>query len=268
MAYKPFIIGILVFLNILAFRQISSQDNLLLVDFLNVGQGDSIFILTPDKKQILIDGGPGDKVISSLQGMMPFYDRTLDLVILTHPEKDHLGGLIDVLKRYKVENIVWTGFPKDTDECREWQKLISNRNVKTLKAGDTIIAGKAIFEILNPVSEESPNNSSLVAKLTLGGTSFLFTGDIDQEKEALLTDVDSDVLKVSHHGSKYSSSEEFLKNVSPEVAVICVGQNSYGHPTEEVLARLDNFGIHTLRTDQSNHIIITSDGKHLKIKTN
>ena len=249
------------------------------VVFLNVGQGDAEFIQTPQKHQILIDGGPDSSVLAELSKQMPFYDRTLDLIILTHPEKDHLYGLLEVLKRYKVENILWTGVKRQTSEWKEWIETIKKENaeIKIAKSGEKIIfqdSNPEIYiEILYP--EESlqgkeykdSNDTSIVAKLVVGEKSFLFTGDagIKEERALLDKNISSDVLKVAHHGSKYSNLEEFYQKVAPKFAVIEVGKNNYGHPTPEVLASLEKFGIQVLRTDKNGSVKFVSDGKIIKL---
>lgn len=274
-------IGFLIVLNVFTWKIVwdLSQNRDFIADFLNVGQGDSIFIETPDSQQILIDGGPDSKILEKLGKEMRFYDRTIDLIILTHPEKDHLAGLLEVLKRYKVKNILWTGVVRDTAEWQEWINLIKKEKaeIKIAKTGARIILKKEspeiFIDILNPIDDWSgkelkdSNDSSIVANLTVGENSFLFTGDIGFaiEKQLEKENIYADVLKIAHHGSKYSSSEDFLRNVLPKFAVIEVGENNYGHPTDEVLARLNNFGIETLRTDQDGDIKIISDGNNLKV---
>lgn len=209
---------------------------------------------------------------------MPFYDRTIDLIILTHPEHDHFSGLLEVLKRYRVENILWTGVVRDTAEYREWVELIQaeEANIYIAEAGQRIETGQMSVDILYPFENmadefvKDANNTSIVARLIFGENSFLFTGDIIQslEKEIMQSKakVDSDVLKVGHHGSKTSTSLEFLNEVSPEIAVIQVGQdNSYGHPAEETLASLANYGIKVLRTDLNKDIKILCNLQSLRL---
>jgi len=256
-----------------------SQSPSLEVNFFDVGQGDAIFIETAQGQQILIDGGPGNVILEKLAKELPFWDRTIDLIILTHPELDHLSGLIEVLKNYQVENILWTGVVRETAVYQEWEKAIKAEGAKIFiaRAGQKIISGKSILEILCPFDEieeeifKDSNNTSIVAKLVFGNTSFLFTGDIgkSQEKEIISRgeDIDSDVLKVPHHGSKTSSSEEFIRGVSPEIAIISVGKdNKYGHPHQEVLDILNKYGINVLRTDRDGDIKIFSDGDQLLIR--
>ncbi len=280
---KVFIfLGILFALNILAWSVVFdlSQQKFLEVNFFDVGQGDAIFIETSQSQQVLIDGGPSSKILEKLGKEMPFWDRDIDLIILTHPEADHLIGLLDILKKYKVENILWTGIIRDTPEYKEWEELIKKEGAKIFIAsnGQKIKTANGIsIDILFPFENaegkefENSNDTSVVSRLVLGYNSFLFTGDISEtaEKEIITKtiEIDSDVLKISHHGSKYSSSEEFLREVSPEIAVISVGKdNSYGHPTTEVLENLNKYGIKVLRTDEAGDIKIISDGKKIKIE--
>lgn len=244
------------------------------VDFLDVGQGDSIFIETSQKHQILIDGGPSSVILEKLGDKMPFWDRTIDLVVLTHPEKDHLAGLLEVLKKYRVENILWTGIVRETAEYKEWRKLMEDEKARVFvaQAGQKIFYDENNFiEILSPFESlegrlfKESNDTSVVCRLVFGKNSFLFTGDISAKTEKELVEkqnlgLDSDVLKISHHGSKYSSAEEFLQAVSPQFAVIQAGKNnSYGHPAQETLARLKNQQVFV--TAENGDIICCTDSK-------
>jgi len=276
-----FLIGVLFLLNIFAWEVVFnlSGPRYLEVIFFDVGQGDAIFIETPARQQVLVDGGPNSRILEKLSKEMPFYDRTLDLIILTHPEKDHLAGLLEVLKRYKIKSILWTGVVRDTAEWKEWTDLIGKERaqIKIAEAGERIVfetrEPEIYIDILNPkekmegVEIKDSNDSSIVGRLVVDSRSLLLTGDISAKIEKILSEekIDSDVLKVAHHGSKYSSSEDFLKMVLPAAAVITVGENSYGHPTLEVLQRLQNFGINILRTDEDGDIKIISDGRQIKI---
>jgi competence protein ComEC len=281
--YFLFLIGFLFILNIYAWQEvfISANDgNLLKVYFLNVGQGDSAFVEIPQKHQILIDGGPNSAVLEQLQKIMPFFDRTIDMIILTHPEKDHMQGLMDVLQRYKVNYILWTGIVRDSPEYQKWiddlaKEQKQGARIITINFGQTIKSGKVKIDILYPLKNladvklEDSNDSSVVSHLVFNENSFLFTGDMSSKTEKELVneniDVKSDVLKVAHHGSKYSTSDIFLEKVEPKIAIISVGKNSYGHPTPETLQKLENFGIHILRTDNEGNIEIVSDGKNIYI---
>ena len=272
------ILGFLALLNVFAWiiAHDLSRPHFLEVNFFDVGQGDAIFIETPEQHQILIDGGPDSTILEKLGKEMPFWDRTIDLVILTHPEEDHLSGLIDVLKRYKVENILWTGVLHKAPEYDEWQKAIEaeGANIKISKSGQKISWGdnpEDFIEILYPFESlegqgsKEVNNTSIASRLVYGKNSFLFPGDILEEVEIEILDrgvnIDSDILKISHHGSKTSSSLQFLEKVSPEIAVISLSKdNKYGHPHKETLEKLENYGIRILRTDQQGDIKIISDG--------
>ena len=281
------IFGFLFFANILAWIVVYdlSQQRFLEVTFFDVGQGDAIFIETPQGHQILVDGGPSSAILQKLAKEMPFYDRTIDLIILTHPEKDHLSGLLDVLKSYKVQNILWTGVIRETPEFKEWENLIKkeNANIRIAKAGKKIIfpakKESAYFEVLYPFEDlegiflNDSNDTSIVCRLVFGKKSFLLTGDITKKVEQeLLTKedflLDSDILKISHHASKTSTSEKFVEAVSPLLAAIQVGKNNYGHPTPEILAVLQKFGIETLITKEVGDIKIISDGEKLLIVKN
>ena len=278
-----FVLGLLFFLNVSAWLAVYdlNKPQLLEVNFFDVGQGEAIFIETPSRHQILIDGGPSSLILEKLAESLPFWDRTIDLIILTHPEHDHLAGLIEVLKRYKVENILWTGIVRDTSEYDEWVKLIKNEGAKIKIAQASQRINLSTYEvnrhidILYPFENlegqefENSNNTSIVAKLIFGENSFLFTGDAYQSVEKKLVSrgwgLNSDVLKVGHHGSKTSTSEEFIKQVSPEIAVISVGKdNTYGHPHQETLDTLEKYGIKILRTDKEGDIKIISNGESLR----
>lgn len=276
------VILFLVFCNIFVWKQVLDfiGNPYLNVIFFNVGQGDAIFIKTPQKHQILIDGGPDSAILGKTSKIMPFWDRSIDLVILTHPEADHLAGLIEILKYYKVDYILWTGVVRDTSEFKEWQKLIGKEGAKIIiaQANQKIRVGEILLNILSPLENmegkksADSNDTSIVSQLIFNNNSFLFTGDISGPMEERLADekvnLDSDVLKVSHHGSKYSTFDKFLGAVTPEIAIIQVGKNNYGHPTEEAINRLKKFVSGILRTDKDGDIKIMSDGSNLKILNN
>ena len=271
-----------------------SEEKMLEVDFLDVGQGDSIFIKTPEGHQIIIDGGPNSILLQKLAERMPFWDKTIDLVILTHPEKDHMTGLLDVLQNYKVDYFLWTGVIKNSAENKKLAALLEeaqkpkrnflasldgkSKSTKILiaKAGEKIMAGEVLIDILFPhenLNNQEPkntNDTSVVSQLIFGNNEFLFTGDISSSAEKKLVnggaDLSASVLKVAHHGSKYSTSDIFLETVKPGIAVISVGKNSYGHPTQETLKRLEEFAIKILRTDTNGDVNMVSDGKNIILK--
>ena len=280
--YKKEILLLVIFLfvcgNFFVWKQVWGIGDELKVVFFDIGQGDSAFIETPEGHQILIDGGPsGKRLLGKLSKEMPFWDKTIDLIVLTHPDSDHLTGLNYVLDRYKVENILWTGVLKETKTFQTWLDKIEqeNANIVIASVGKEIQAGEAKFFVLYPfesldgeLREKDSNDGSIVLKLLFGKNSFLFTGDISAKIEkqflprsALPVGLGADVLKVSHHGSKNASSKEFLGIVAPEIAVISCGENnSYGHPHPDVLNNLQDFGILVLRTDESGDIKIFSNG--------
>ena len=276
-----FFLSVLSGLNILAWLAVYDLSNRELeVIFFDVGQGDSALIKTPQGHRILIDGGPDSVVLERLGKTMPFWSRTIDLIILTHPEKDHISGLIEVLRRYEVENILWTGVLRSTSEYKEWKELIKaeKADIFIAKKGQKIKAGQAVIDILHPFENlagrefQNNNDTSIVNRLKFGKISFLFTGDISGSVEKRLaassTLLTADVLKVSHHGSKTSSVKEFVKAVLPEIAVISSGRNNrYGHPHPEVLETLANYDIITLRTDINGSIKIFSNGENLNVIT-
>lgn len=278
---------ILLSLNFFAWKEVFSltENNYLKVDFLDVGQGDSVFIETPQKHQILIDGGPDSTVLQKLSERMPFWDKEIDLIILTHPESDHMRGLMEVLQRYNVDYVLWTGVERNTPEFKKWADILEKNQeqekVITASAGMKIKAGNAVIDILYPSEnlsgkefKKTSNDTAVVSHLVFGKDSFLFTGDISSVAEKELVSrsdraIKSDVLKVAHHGSKYSTSDIFLAAVKPKMAVISVGaKNTYGHPTPEVLQRLQNYDIKVLRTDQQGDINMVSDGKGIDIIKN
>lgn len=278
--FVPLLIGILFLANILAWSVVFdlSQPQLLEVSFFDVGQGDSIFIETPQGHQILIDGGPDGTVLEKLGREMSFWDREIDLIILTHPDFDHLIGLIEVLKNYKVANILWTGIEFDNNVHEDWLKVVAEEKAKVViaRAGQRIKAGEVSlgvlypFESLNGKIVKDTNNSSVASRLVFRKISFFFPGDIYKSAEKEIADkdgnLDSDVLKISHHGSKTSSDEEFIKRVSPEIGVISVGKdNNYGHPNQEVLEIMEKYGIKILRTDMDGDVKIFSNGENLII---
>jgi competence protein ComEC len=239
----------------------------LAVRFLNIGQGDATLI-TYGSQQILIDGGPnGQKVLEELGKYVPFWDRTIEVVIATHPDQDHIDGLIDVMETYNVSEVIDNSFDSDSQVYKKYLETIGEKNIPRLKGekGMSIsIRDGAKMEILSPQGDidndrKDSNAGSIVSKLTFGENTFLFTGDFPTEKEPELiasgADLISRVLKVAHHGSKYSTSDEFLYRVKPVDAIISVGNNNRdGHPTQEVLNRLSSQGIQILRTDQRGDI--------------
>lgn len=280
--YSFYIILFLFLANFLSWSVVFdlSKPPLLKVIFFNVGQGDAIFIETPQKHQILIDGGPlEDLLLEKISKEIPFYDRSIDLIILTHPESDHLRGLIGVLKSYKVDYVLITGAEKKrkSRDYKLFKELIEKEKSKIIFAerGERILSGGVNLVILYPFKNlkgktfENTNNVSIVSFLKFNKISFLFTGDIYKKVEKVLikeNNLKANILKVAHHGSKTSTCQEFLKKVRPSIAVISVGKdNFYGHPHQEVLERLRKFNIKILRTDEIGDIKFLTDGFLVKI---
>lgn len=247
---------------------------ILRVKFFDIGQGDAIFIQAPNGNQILIDGGPDTGVLEKLGGELGFFDRSLDLVVLTHPDRDHLGGLLDVLERYSVDAVLITGVKRATTDFQIWEKRLAEKRTPAIigKTGmwAEVSPGVGII-ILSPEQNladkagEKTNNTSIVLKLVYGNTSYLLTGDIERPIEELLVykglNLNADILKAAHHGSKTSSSENFLRAVSPQAVVVSVGRrNPYGHPHAEVVRRLGQHGIKVFRTDLEGDIEVSSTG--------
>ncbi len=267
------ILLILILCNIVAYSLIFKKDNNLKVIFFDIGQGDSIFIETSQGHQILVDGGPNNSVLNNLEKFMNPFDKSIDMVILTHTDKDHLGGLISVLKIYDVDVFVWTGASSDSNLFNELNELLANKKVVTVDAFDKIWAGDIELQIYNPIKDVSAikdsNDTSIVFKLIHGNSKFLLTGDLPSNFEDDLIekfDLKSSILKVGHHGSKYSTSEEFVKAISPSCAIISVGKNNYGHPAERVLNLLQDNNIKTLRTDIYSDIVFYSNKENIFLK--
>ena len=246
---------------------------------LDVGQGDAIFIETPRKAQALIDGGPDMKVLGQLSAVMPFYDRSIDLLILTHPQEDHMFGLVEVLKRYKVGKVLVTGVNYKSKTYEEFKRIIKEKNISVViaRAGQRVnLGGDGAVDILYPQENLSGidfpgdvNDSSVAALLRFGGKKFLTMGDAGIKEELDIINsgqADIDVLKVSHHGSRFSTSALFLEKTTPGIALISAGaRNPYGHPHKETLERLGHIPLY--RTDTQGRIIVTTDGKSLIVRT-
>lgn len=251
------------------------EDDYVHVDFLDVGQGDSILITTPENFQILVDGGPDSSVLESLRNVMPMADNSIDWLILTHPDTDHAAGLIDVLNNYEVAHVIMNDYPGTTALYKAWIKAVGREGADITKITDrqkmTLPSG-IIFEFLHPSpgtaeSTISANNASVVFRLEYKDISFLFTGDIESETETALvnqygSDLEADVLKVPHHGSQSSSTSGFLDAVDPSLAVFQLGHNNdYGHPHAEVIYRYSSEDIRYWRTDYNSTVRLATDGR-------
>lgn len=243
-----------------------------MIQFLDVGQGDAILITTYDGFEVLIDGGPDSGVLRALAAQRSFFDRSLDLVIATHPDLDHIGGLIDVFARFDVQTILQTENVNDTPAAVAFAAAAHNEDAEVIlaDAGQVISLGDLQIEILSPKGDESEwesNNASIITKITFGDTAFMLTGDAPAEIEEYLAGaygagLKADVLKLGHHGSKTSTSEIFLDLVDPQYAVVSAGlDNRYGHPHQEVLQRVFDRDIETSHTGTDGTITFISDGE-------
>ncbi|MBT4511292.1 MAG: DNA internalization-related competence protein ComEC/Rec2 [Chloroflexi bacterium] len=262
---------------------ITAPDNRLHVYVLDIGQGDSI-LLQKGNQQIIIDGGPNSgKMADQLGDKLPFWDRTIELLVLTHPDADHITGLIDILQRYKVQKVVTSGQEYDSDLYREWCKLVEEKGVERIiaVAGQEIVMQDGVhLTVIHPQDTlfegetTDLNNNSVVIRLEYGKFSFLLTGDIGEEVEKCLLDEDvnlkSVALKVAHHGSNTSTTAEFLNEVGPLFATISVSaDNRFGHPSNEVVDELEEAvgrdGL--LVTSEDGAIEFITDGNRLWIET-
>lgn len=249
----------------LRFYQNSSRD-FLSFSALDIGQGDAIFIEDQAGHQILIDGGPAQKILEELPKYLRLSDRFIDLIILTHPHADHLAGLVEVAKRYQIGGVLESGAVYQSAVYTEWHRLLTKQNIPVIpaRAGEVIkLAGDVRLEILAPLAtwtgREAPeiHDSMVVARLVVATSTglALFTGDMEQDLEQKLlargVDVSARVLKVGHHGSRTSTGERFLEKVRPDYAIISLGKdNRYGHPHQITLDTLSKLNIKILRTDE------------------
>ncbi|MBI3588903.1 MAG: MBL fold metallo-hydrolase [Candidatus Liptonbacteria bacterium] len=271
----------LIGLNLLTWREIvfSSQAGPAKFYFLQIGQGDSTLVELPTGAQILTDAGPTKKVVDELQKVMAGSDRYIDLVVVSHPQLDHFNGFNDVLDRYQIGAFIFNG---RESELPEWKGLMAKVKEKkiplvTLAEGDRIKNGGNVIDFISPtkdfIQSAELNDTGLVELIKTEKMRMLLTADIGANVEKYLVEkfggqLAADILKVPHHGSKYSSSEEFLKAIQPKVAVIEVGQNKYGHPTKEALDRLEGVGAKIFRTDRNGTVTITTFGDKMEVFEN
>ena len=238
----------------------------------DIGQGDAILV-TYGNNQILTDGGPNNRVLDCLSEFMPFWDRKIELVVLTHPDKDHFAGLIDVFKRYEVGSFLTTKAKSSSQEYRLLESIVGGSGVDVIymEEGMKVGLGKIYLDILSPEEgrvtekEDDLNALSIVSLLSFGNFKALLTGDVDIEgiNRLVIEDKipDVDYLKIPHHGSRNNITSGLIEASKPEIAVISVGKNSYGHPHKDVLEILNKYGVQTLRTDQGSAVDVTTDGQ-------
>jgi competence protein ComEC len=285
MPRKWVILPMLVLAVLFSLAAATMPDSNLHVTFLDVGQGDAILIQR-GSQQVLVDGGPSPQAVSlGLGDKMPFWDRTIELVVLTHPHDDHVSGLIEILKRYQVRQVLYPALNFESGAYDEWLELVEEKDIECVTAhtGQRLdLGGGIIIEVLNPPTpllsgtESDIDNNGVVLRVSLGEASFLLTADIMWQAELELitqrANLVSTVLKVAHHGSDTSTTPEFLSAVSPQVAVISVGKdNEFGHPTPEVLRRLEEkLGSENIycteEPDEQGTIEFITDGERLWVK--
>ena len=248
----------------------------LTVAFLDVGQGDAIFIEAPNGSQVLIDGGVGMSVVRALGSIMPWHDRSIDVVIATHPDLDHIGGLPEVLARYDVGMVLESGVIDEGADQQAFLAAVEREGLATVHARHGMVLAldeDVHLTILFPdtdVSYFEPNTASIVARLSYGNTAFLFTGDAPASIETYLAGrygeyLASDVLKLGHHGSRTSTHELFVGFVAPRYGIVSAScGNSYGHPHADVLDTLARFDVTVLQTCTEGTIVFTSDGTKVR----
>lgn len=268
-----FITG-LVLLNVLVFSIPVSTD--LTVSFLDVGQGDAVLITSPTGSQMLVDGGATRAVLRELGTSIPFFDRTLDVVVATHPDKDHVGGLSEVLRRYDVEVFLESGVFHDTSATQAVQSVLQEKSTPTVTAMRgmrILLGGGAYADVLFPdrnVSGVESNTGSIFLQIVYGNTKVLLTGDAPKSVERYVHALDgsrlqSTIFKVGHHGSKTSSDPQFVASVDPDYSIISAGKdNRYGHPHKEVLEIFEKTDSRILGTGENGTITFVSNGKTLR----
>lgn len=255
----------------------ASIPNELQVSFLDVGQGDAIFIQSPSGVQVLIDGGRDASVLEELHKVMPLFDRSINVVIATHPDADHISGLIDVVKKFRVGSFLESGAQNENGVQDVLERILTQNGIqrKIAKRGEVYnLGGGVLLDVLYPyhdVSKEESNAGSLIMRLSYGEDSFLLTGDAPITSELVLAGTDgtrltSSVLKFGHHGSDTSTSIPFLQNVRPLYGVVSAGKNNqYGHPHKDVLERAKRFNVKILSTAELGTITFSTNGKGTEV---
>ncbi|MGD8744058.1 MAG: MBL fold metallo-hydrolase [Candidatus Woesebacteria bacterium] len=259
----------------------------------DVGQGDAILAVYKNK-QILIDGGPDKSVLDCLGRHIPFWDRKIEVVVLTHPQKDHLGGLIEVFERYEVEYFLANALNSSSQEYKVLKNRVGGSGAKVVNAtsGNVIRLGMIHLDIVHPsnaflassgswnegygdsgvlgayTSRKDPNEFSIVAIISYGQFDALLTGDIQPPITDMISDkieerenISLEYIKIPHHGSKNGLTEKLLSVAKPEIAVISVGKNSWGHPNKETLELLERRSVEILRTDEMGDVVVETDGE-------
>lgn len=283
---KILITATLIFLGLgmLLIFQTQSSGKLRMI-FCDVGQGDGMLLISPEGHQVVVDAGAGVRIQDCLSKYIPFSDRTIEMIVPTHPHQEHAEGFLEILNRYDVKSVITTNVPNNTQFYKLLTAAIASEhsNVHEPNVGDVILLdpargqNSAKLEVISPTSEqiakwkENPpsdlNDVSVVMRLTYGGFCAYLTGDLPKEMLEPLINKQCQVLKVVHHGSNTGTSDKVLSEINPQIAVIQVGEkNKFGHPHKEVLDLLNSHKIQVLRNDLSGTIEIDSDGKGYKVK--
>lgn len=244
----------------------------------DVGQGDALLI-SLKTTQVLIDGGPGSRVLGCLGRHMPFWDRTIEVVVLTHPQDDHYAGLIEVFENYKVDYFLGNEIASGNQGYRVLESLVGGKGVRVLRPHEDLTLRYSLmfldvvypFRYVTEKADSNVNNLSIVVALQYGSFDALFTGDIEEDIIGTIIAGgklgDIDYLKVPHHGSRNGLSEQLLEITLPEVAAISSGKNNrYGHPHKEVLELLEKYGVTVLRTDVMGDVVVVTDGKTWRVE--
>ncbi|MDP3982642.1 MAG: MBL fold metallo-hydrolase [bacterium] len=286
---------ILILYLILYLSQFSSPNNEARIIFCDVGQGDGIYLDLPNNVDVVIDGGPNNKILECLGKYMPFWDREIEIVVLTHPQADHLNGLIEVMRRYQVKHFVTSPIGNATKGYQELTKVIQegDTTIQNIYTGDEIKISNITLRTLWPSREYVEDNSSatisanilgatttnadlndfsVILQLEYGAFDAVFTGDADEniQDEILAANTKLkpvEIFKIPHHGSRYGLLDEFIDRFEPGFAVISVGKNQWGHPTPELLSRLSLRSIPILRTDNDGDIVVITNGQQYWIES-
>lgn len=288
------LITILITLIIIWIDSRRNNNNISIV-FCNVGQGDGIYIDLPNNIDVVIDGGPDNKILECLGKYMPFWDRNIEIVILSHPQADHLNGLIEVVKRYKVNYFAASPVGNSTEGYTKLVNAIekTGTTIQNIYTDDVIKIGSVNLNVLWPsrkfiadntnatgnsnilgatTSDPDLNDFSVVLELEYGNFEAVFTGDADEDIQDEILNANKDiksveVFKIPHHGSRFGLLDEYIDKFEPVFAVISVGKNQWGHPTKELLSRLDSRSIPVLRTDINGNIVVKSNGQQYWIES-
>ncbi|MBI3981225.1 MBL fold metallo-hydrolase [Candidatus Microgenomates bacterium] len=247
--------------------------------FCDVGQGDGIYLRTPKGTDILIDGGPDEKILQCLSDKMLPFDNRIEIIFLTHKQSDHLTGLLAVLEKYQVGELIDSADNHENKLTQIWEKSIKTSGIKRTVVVDdqaVVIKDGVVLDLLWPPQDyfpTEPNGFSTNIKLSFNLFTGLFTGDLGSNEQNILLNkkrqqiADLTVLKISHHGSNKDLHKEFIQVISPDISVISVGKNSYGHPGKDVLQFLKSLSVKVFRTDQNGTIEVETDGKTYRVET-